>query len=323
VEIPATDYHTAGEPFRIVEEGVVAIPGATVLERRERAAASEDVDRVRRLLCHEPRGHADMYGCFVVPPDDGGADFGALFWHKDGYSTACGHGTIALGAWAVESGRVEAPADGDVDVTIDVPSGRVVARVTRRGGAVERVAFRNVPSYVVARDVAAGDVRVDVAYGGALYAFVPAARLGLPLAADALPDLVRAGRAIKAALAGSEVARHPEDDRLSGIYGTVVHEQLGERHHRNVAVFADGEVDRSPTGSATSARSALLLEEGAIGEGDEWRNDSIVGTSFRARVVGRTDAGVLTEVEGTAFRTGEHRFVLDPRDDLGTGFVLR
>jgi proline racemase len=136
VEIAATDYHTAGEPFRIVAEGSVEIPGASVLDRREHAMASEDVECVRRLLCHEPRGHADMYGCFVVPPDDAGADFGVLFWHKDGYSTACGHGTIALGAWAVESGRIAAPNDGDVEVAIDVPSGRVVARVSMSGGAV-------------------------------------------------------------------------------------------------------------------------------------------------------------------------------------------
>src|SRR5262245_14594653 len=135
MEIATTDYHTAGEPFRIVDDGVVDIPGATVRDRREAAAASEEVERVRRLLCHEPRGHADMYGCFLVPPDDDGADFGVLFWHKDGYSTACGHGTIALGAWAVESGRV--PAGDEVDVTIDVPSGRVVARVRCRDGAVE------------------------------------------------------------------------------------------------------------------------------------------------------------------------------------------
>jgi proline racemase len=323
VEISTTDYHTAGEPFRIVHEGTVDIPGDRVLARREHATASEDVDRLRRLLCHEPRGHADMYGCFVVPPDDDGADFGALFWHKDGYSTACGHGTIALGAWAVESGRVEAPDDGPVDVTIDVPSGRVVARVERRAGAVDRVAFRNVPSYVVARDVTAGDVRVDVAYGGAIYAFVPASRLGLPVDAAALPELIRAGRDIKAALEGTDVASHPDDPRLSGIYGTVIHEQLGPGHHRNVVVFADGEVDRSPTGSATSARTALLADDGTLADGESWRNDSIVGTSFRARLLGRVAGGLLTEVEGTAFRTGEHRFVLDPRDDLGTGFVLR
>jgi proline racemase len=321
MEVRATDYHTAGEPFRIVEEGAVEIPGATVGERRERAA-DEPIDRVRRLLCHEPRGHADMYGGFLVPPDDDGADLGVLFWHKDGYSTACGHGTIALGAWAVESGRVAAPADGEVDVTIDVPSGRVVARVRCRAGAVETIAFRNVPAYVVARGVDAGGVEVDVAYGGAMYAFAPAERFGLRVVPEDLPELIAAGRAVKRALDGTEVARHPQDDRLSGIYGTVFHDALGSLHQRNVAIFADGEVDRSPTGSATSARTALLVADG-LEDGQPWRNDSIIGTTFLARPIGHASDGVLTEVEGTAFRTGEHRFVLDPRDPLETGFVLR
>jgi proline racemase len=323
VDIAATDYHTAGEPFRIVEEGVVEVPGATVAERREHAGRSEEVDRVRRLLCHEPRGHADMYGGFLVPPDDDGADLGVLFWHKDGFSTACGHGTIALGAWAVRSGRVAAAPDGETDVTVDVPSGRVVARVRCRGGAVEAVAFRNVPSFVVARGVKAGEVEVDVAFGGAFYAFVPAERFGLRVVPGDLAELIAAGRRVKRALEGSEVARHPIDDRLSGIYGTVIHEELGPLHHRNVAIFADGEVDRSPTGSATSARTALLVDEGALAAGQAWRNDSIAGTSFHARTIGDAPDGLLTEVEGTAFRTGEHRFVLDPRDPLGTGFVLR
>ena len=299
------------------------IAGETVLARREHARASEEVDRVRRLLCHEPRGHADMYGGFLVPPDDEGADLGVLFWHKDGYSTACGHGTIALAAWAVESGRVAAPDDGDVDVRIDVPSGRVVATVRCRSGAVERVAFRNVPSFVIARGVAAGDVEVDVAYGGAIYAFARAQGLGLRVAADDLPELIAAGRAVKRALEGTDVARHPHDERLSGIYGTVFYEELGPLHQRNVAIFADGEVDRSPTGSATSARTALLWDDGALADDRTWRNDSIVGTTFLARAIGEGRDGLLTEVEGTAFRTGEHRFVLDPRDPLGTGFVLR
>jgi proline racemase len=323
VEIGATDYHTAGEPFRIVEPGAVRVPGSTVRERREHAATSEEVDRVRRLLCHEPRGHADMYGCFLVPPDDDGADLGVLFWHKDGYSTACGHGTIALGAWAVETGVVPAPYDGHVDVTIDVPSGRVVARVRRRGGEVAGVAFRNVPSFVMARGVDAGDVQVDVAYGGAIYAFAPAERLGLRVAPEAAVDLIAAGRSVKRALDGTDVSRHPADDRLSGIYGAVLYEEVGPLHQRNVAIFADGEVDRSPTGSATSARTALLLAEGRLEVAQTWRNDSIVGTTFHARAIGEAGEGVLTEVEGTAFRTGEHRFFLDPRDPLGTGFVLR
>ena len=316
MEVATTDYHTAGEPFRIVTDGAPSIPGETVRERREHARADEEIDVVRRLLCHEPRGHADMYGCFPVAPDDAGADFGVLFWHKDGYSTACGHGTIALGAWAVESGLVKAEPEGETDVTIDVPSGRVVARVRCAGGTVEAVTFRNVPAYVVARDVEAAGVRVDVAYGGAIYASVAAADLGLEVTADRLGELIAAGREIKRALARSDAARHRGDDRLSGIYGTILYDELGEGHQRNVTVFADGEVDRSPCGSGTSARLALL-------DRDLPCHESIVGTTFSGRIVERTAEGVITEIEGTSYRTGEHRFVLDPRDELGTGFVLR
>jgi proline racemase len=318
MELTTTDYHTAGEPFRIVTDGAPEIPGGSVRERRESARASQEVDGVRRLLCHEPRGHADMYGCFLVPPDDDGADLGVLFWHKDGYSTACGHGTIALGAWAVESGRVACDSDGEAVVTIDVPSGRVVARVRCAAGAVESVTFRNVPAYVVARGVEAAGARVDVAYGGAIYASVAAADLGLEVVPERLVDLIAAGREIKRALTGTDVARHA-DERLAGIYGTIFYDELAPLHQRNVTVFADGEVDRSPCGSGTSARLALLgLEPGQV-----LRHDSIVGSTFSGRVVERTAEGVVTEVEGTAFRTGEHRFVLDPRDELGTGFVLR
>ena len=323
MEYACTDYHTAGEPFRIVTAGAPEIPGASVRDRRERAAADQSVDAVRKLLCHEPRGHADMYGCFLVPPDDGGADLGVLFWHKDGYSTACGHGTIALGAWAVESGRVKASPDGEVDVTIDVPSGRVVARVGRKAGAVESVIFRNVPAFVIARGVSAAGVSVDVAYGGAIYASVPASRFGLRVVPEHLAQLIAAGREVKLALEGSDVARHPSNERLSGIYGTILYEELAGLHQRNVTIFADGEVDRSPCGSGTSARCALLADEGTLHEGQALRHDSIIGTTFTARVVESTQAGLITEVEGMAYRTAEHRFVLDPHDPLGTGFVLR
>ncbi|WP_031167108.1 proline racemase family protein [Streptosporangium roseum] len=337
--IHTIDYHTGGEPFRIVTSGVPDIPGGTVLERRESAAAPE-IDGVRRLLCHEPRGHADMYGCFLVPPDDEGADLGVLFWHKDGYSTACGHGTIALGVHAVDSGLVQADPDGETDVVVDVPSGRVTARVRCAAGRVEAVTFRNVPSYVLARDVelgplagtspdadAAGSgtgplagVRADVSYGGAIYASVPAAAFGLSVAPEHLTELIALGRAVKAALAGHPASRHPGDDRLSGIYGVIFYDELGPGHQRNVTVFADGEVDRSPCGSGTAARLALLHADGFTGT---LVHEGIVGTSFRARVAEVTEEGIVPEVEGMAYRTGEHRFTLDPRDPVGTGFTLR
>ena len=175
--ISTSDYHTGGEPFRIVPDPPVPIAGRTVAERRACAIEDPEVQRLRAVLCSEPRGHADMYGGFVVPPDDDGADLGVLFWHKDGFSTACGHGTIALGVWAVETGRVTAPETGSVDVVIDVPSGRVTARVHREDARVVAVDFVNVPSWVVARDVpvttSRGEASVTVAYGGAIYATVP------------------------------------------------------------------------------------------------------------------------------------------------------
>lgn len=335
MQVEATDYHTAGEPFRIVTSGVPAIPGTTVLDRRAYAQGSDEVDRVRRLLCHEPRGHADMYGCFLVPPDDDGAHLGVLFWHKDGYSTACGHGTLALGAWAVDTGRVPAAPDGDTDVVVDVPSGRVRSRVTRVGGRTTRITFRNVPSYVLARAVpvetARGRVLADVSCGGAIYVSVRAADLGLSVDGAHYAELIAAGRGVKRALDGTAVAQHPQDPRLSGIYGTILYDDLGDGsdgpHQRNVTVFADGEVDRSPCGSGTSARVALLAADGRLGDGQVLVHDSIVGTRFLARVVEHTFAhgiaAVVPEVEGLAHRTGEHVFVLDPDDSLGTGFVLR
>ncbi len=333
--VTVTDYHTAGEPFRIVTAGGPEVAGDTVLARRALAQRSPEVDAVRRLLVNEPRGHADMYGCFLVPGDDAGAHFGVLFWHKDGYSTACGHGTIALGAWAVRTGRVAAVPDGDTDVVIDVPSGRVVARVRCVAGGVERVSFRNVPSYVVARSVevatSRGPVLADVSYGGALYASVAAGSVGLSVTPEHYADLIAVGRQVKWALNDSPWARHPTEPRLDGIYGTILFDDLGRTEHgphqRNVTVFADGEVDRSPCGSGTSARLALLAEDGTLATGQTLQHDSIVGTTFLGRVIEHvTEAGrpaVVTEIEGTAYPTGTARFTLDPHDPLGTGFTLR
>lgn len=334
-EISTTDYHAAGEPFRIVTGGVPEIPGSTVLERREHARDSETIDAFRKLLVHEPRGHADMYGCFVVPPNDPGAHFGVLFWHKDGYSTACGHGTIALGAWAVHSGRVEADPDGETDVVIDVPSGRVTARVACSGGEIEHVTFTNIASYVLGRDIpvptSRGEVRADISYGGAIFASVSAASVGLIVTPKYYSDLIAIGREVKWALQETAWARHPSDRRLDGVYGTILFDDLGPTpdgiHQRNVAVFADGEVDRSPCGSGTSARVALLADEGVLGAGQVLLHESIVSTSFIGRVVEHVTAenrnAVVPEVRGMAYRTGDHVFVLDPRDPVGTGFVLR
>jgi len=309
--IETEDYHTAGEPFRIVVAGVPALEGRTILDKRAWAAAH--LDSVRRLLVHEPRGHADMYGCFVTEPEDGDADLGVVFFHNAGYSTACGHGTIALVTWAIETGRLPPKPE----VVIDVPSGRLRTWPRIEEGDVCSVRFRNVPSFVFAEHVPAAGETVDIAYGGAFYAICQER-----VTRAELPRLIELGRAIKRDVEASMDVHHPLEPALQGIYGVIFTD--GDR---NVTVFADGEVDRSPCGSGTSARLALLDRRGELQRGKVLRHRSIVDSVFEGSVVGDDDiAGrpaVITEVEGTAHRTGRHQFVLEPRDELGTGFLLR
>jgi proline racemase len=319
--VSVVDYHTGGEPFRIVTAGVPPLEGTTILERRR--FARDHLDRFRRLLVHEPRGHADMYGCHVVPPNDDGADLGVVFFHNEGYSTACGHGTIALVTWALEEGVVERH-EGENHVVVDVPSGRLETWATVEGGRVRSVRFRNVPSFVLAEGVEAAGRVVDVGFGGAFYA-----SLEERVEPRELPRLIELGRTIKAAIEAEHEIVHPLEPELRDVYGVIFwQDEPGEPlTQRNVTVFADGEVDRSPCGSGTSARLALLDAQGRLPRGDMLRHLSIVGSGFTGRVVdGAEVAGlpaVVTEVEGSAFRTGRAEFELDPADPLGEGFLLR
>ena len=328
--VTSVDYHTAGEPFRIVTGGVDAIPGATILDKRRHA--QEHLDDVRALLVNEPRGHADMYGCFVTDPVAEGSDLGVLFFHNAGFSTACGHGTIALATYAIEQGLV--PTSGpEVELRIDVPSGTLPVAANVRDGHVERVRFRNVPSFVHLEGVevttARGDLVVDVAFGGAFYATMSAGSAGLDVARGDLPALIELGREIKRAVEDSHEIVHPDEPQLRDVYGVIFFADEGGDPlvHRNVAVFADGEVDRSPCGSGTSARLAVLHRQGLLAVGDLLVHRSIVGTEFDGRIVEETEVAgrpaVVTEVAGSAHLTGRHEFVLEPDDPLGAGFLLR
>ncbi len=319
--ITTVDYHTAGEPFRIVTGGTEGPRGATILGRRRDAL--ERLDHVRRLLVYEPRGHADMYGCFVVEPNDDGADLGVVFFHNAGYSTACGHGTIALVTWALDEGVV-ARSEGENHVVVDVPSGRLETWAQVENGRVRSVRFRNVPAFVWAEGVELGAGSVDVAFGGAFYASVEER-----VEPGELPRLIELGRELKREIEAWQDVVHPLEPELRDVYGVIFWQDEGEHPltQRNVTIFADGEVDRSPCGSGTSARLALLDRSGRLPRGDELRHRSVVDTEFRARVVGEAEVAgipaVVTEVEGSAFRTGEHVFTLDADDPLGDGFLLR
>ncbi len=320
-EVRTVDYHTGGEPFRIVTGGTEPLRGATILDKRRDAL--ERLDHVRRLLVFEPRGHADMYGCHVVEPNDDGADLGVVFFHNAGYSTACGHGTIALVTWALDEGVVER-VEGENHVVVDVPSGRLETWALVRDGRVRSVRFRNVPSFVWGERVELGCGAADVAFGGAFYASVEER-----VEPAELPRLIELGREVKRELEAGHDVVHPLEPELRDVYGVIFWQEEGERPlaQRNVTVFADGEVDRSPCGSGTSARLALLDRSGRLPRGEELRHLSIVGSEFTGRVVGEAEVAgipaVVTEVEGSAYRTGEHVFTLDPDDPVGDGFLLR
>jgi proline racemase/trans-L-3-hydroxyproline dehydratase len=264
-----------------------------------------------------------MYGCFVVEPDDDRAQLGVLFFHNAGFSTACGHGTIALVTWALETGVIERK-EGKNHVVVDVPSGRLETWADVEGGRVRSVRFRNVPSFVWAEGIEAAGRVVDVAFGGAFYA-----SLEERVEPAELPRLIALGRQLKAALEAEHDVVHPLEPELRDVYGVIFwqHESDDPLAQRNVTVFADGEVDRSPCGSGTSARLALLEAQGRLPRGGTLRHLSIVGSEFAGRVVGDADVAglpaVVTEVEGSAFRTGRAELELDPDDPLGEGFLLR
>jgi len=331
--ITTIDAHAAGEPLRIVTGGLPPLPGDTILERRR--YMQKHLDYIRKALMWEPRGHRDMYGCVLTQPVTPEADLGVLFMHNEGYSTMCGHGVIALVTTLLEMGAVAAKGQ-HTPVNLDTPAGLVRATAhLNKSGHVERVSFLNVPSFLYARDVeldvpAYGRLTIDVAFGGAFYAFIPAAQLGLSITPEQADQLAAAGDTITKAVNIVLPVKHPVEADLSFLYGTIFTGPSENPSHysRNVCIFANAEVDRSPTGTGVSARLALHSAKGEITDGQQIILESILGAAsvFSGRVVGHAQVGsydgIIPEVSGRAYITGRHEFLLDPRDELGRGFLL-
>lgn len=334
-EVTTIEMHTGGEPLRIVTSGYPPLQGRRLLDKRRDALANHDA--FRRRLMHEPRGHAEMYGAVPVEPDDPEADLAVLFLHGQGYSTMCGHAIIALGRWAVDSGLVEAQ-EPETPVAIQAPCGLVRARVQVRkdaaGVKTGAVSFRSVPSFVFAREVVVdtrewGPLQLDIAYGGAFYAVLPADSIGLDVHATPARLLSEAGAAISEATAGQVRLSHPLDDDLAFLYGTIFtdgSDRHAEAPTRNVCVFAGRQVDRSPTGSGISARLALQWTRGEIVLGQARAFESITAARFMGAAVEETRIGpyraIVAEISGTAHYSGESRFTLEADDPLGDGFRL-
>lgn len=329
--IETIDAHTGGEPLRIFKSGLPEIKGSTVLERRR--YFRENYDHLRTSTMFEPRGHADMYGAILVPANTADGDFGVFFIHNEGYSTMCGHAIIALSKILTETSMIEKEGD-EFELKIDTPAGRIVSIVKRKHGKIESVSFRNVPSFVLLKDKeieveGIGNVKFEVAYGGAFYAFVNADEIGLGLQPSDYNQVIDWGKRIKNAVMQNFEIKHPFEQDLSFLYGTIFTGKANDakNHSRNVCVFAEGEVDRSPTGTGVSARAAIHYFKNEIKKDELIRIESILDSCFEVKVVEETEFGgypsVIPEVSGTAYITGEHKFYFDPEDPLVKGFIFR
>ena len=326
--ITTLDAHAAGEPLRLIVDGCPQPVGASMLAKWR--WARRHLDAIRRVVMHEPRGHSDMYGAVLTEPVEPSSHAGLLFMHNDGFSTMCGHGVIAVVTLALEHGLLHLPA-ADTIVALDTPAGTVRATVVRRGPRVEAVSFVNVPSFVLRPGVSvrlgSRELRVDVAFGGAFYAIVDAEAAGVPLRPVYQPELRKRGMEVKRAVESLVDVVHPEETALKGIYGCIF---TGPPHSdgadlRNVTVFAKGQIDRSPCGSGTAAVMAVL---DAMGVGSErpFVIESIIGTTFAGTIIGRTTVAelpaIVASIEGSAWTTGKHEFLIDDEDPLHAGFQL-
>ncbi|HMQ51908.1 MAG TPA: proline racemase family protein [Anaerolineae bacterium] len=330
LKITAIDLHTAGEPLRVILEGLPPLAGTTILERRRYAKAY--FDHWRTALMWEPRGHADMYGCLITAPVSPEADLGVLFLHNEGYSSMCGHGIIAIAKLVVETGLVPLQ-EPETTVKIDTPAGLVTAHARVVAGQVKSVYFHNVPSFVVALAETVevpglGRVHYDLAFGGAFYVYVQAEAVGLTCTPQNFRALIEIGTAIKQAVIASRPIEHPLEVDLGFLYGTIfIGPPLAGGDSRNVCVFAEGEVDRSPTGTGVSGRLAIHYARGEIKLHQPLVVESIIGSRFTGRVIKSSRFGpypaIIPEIEGTAHITGRHEFLIDPADPLRDGFILR
>ena len=335
LQIKTIDMHTGGEPLRVIIDGFPKLEGNSVLDYRR--YCKENFDNLRTALLFEPRGHADMYGCILVPPNDDDGDFGVIFLHNEGYSTMCGHAIIAISTLAVEMNWINVK-EGDNIIKIDAPCGRITSFANVEKGKVSSVRFHGVPSFVVGLDRSIeveglGKVTYDLAYGGAFYAYVDMDKnnFDFDLSKESYSKLIVAGRDIKqAVLASDKEILHPFENDLSFLYGTIFidnNKQTSGADSRNVCIFAEGEVDRSPTGSGVSGRMAIHRVRKEMDFGETMSIESITGSVFKGSIVAEKDYGpfkaVIPQVEGTAHITGKHTFIIDPDDPIKDGFILR
>ncbi len=331
--LTVVDMHTGGEPLRIVTGGYPPLPsGSTILEKR--AYVRDRLDHLRKVLMFEPRGHFDMYGALLVEPSLPGADLAVLFMHNEGYSTMCGHAIIALGRYAVDQGLVEM-REPVTRVAIECPCGMVVADVHVRDGRAGAVSFESVLAFLFRRDATVlvpdhGEIVCDIAYGGAFYALADCRQFGLEFGRDSVASFTEAAVALTDAVGAAIRLSHPDHDDLAFLYGSILTDGgdgADGRATRNICVFADAQVDRSPTGSGVTARLAAMHARAEVRQGEARLFESLIGSRFRGEVAGIGKVGehdaVTVRVSGHAYYSGRAEFIVEDDDPLRAGFLVR
>ena len=331
--ISVVDSHTAGEPTRMVVDGVGKVAGATMAEKL--AYLKTEKDWIRKILMTEPRGHRDMFGVFLLPPVDPTADAGIVFMDGGGYLNMCGHGSLGMCAMLVETGRKETTGN-QTPVRLESPVGMVEGTVhLDDNGRIRDVSLVDVPSFAFALDQkiqvpGLGEVKVDVGYGGNFFAIVSAQSLGIAsIGPENTVDIIRTGIAVRDAADAQIQVSHPDYPHIKSIDLCMITAEPSSPDHadaRNMVVFGDGQADRSPCGTGTCARMAVMHRKGLLKTGEAFRHESSIGSVFRAKVLRETTVGdfpgIIPEIACRPYITGFNRYVLDPDDIFQEGFSL-
>ena len=331
--ISVIDTHTAGEAARLVTAGIPKIPGKDMVEKKQYFI--DHLDDVRKSVMFEPRGHQDMFGAFLLPPTKEEADFGLVFMDTGGYLNMCGHNTIAAVTAAV-TGMVDVEEGAtEKDVVVETPAGLIyaTAKLKDNGAKVKEVSFKNVESFLYKRDVeldveGIGHIKFDISFGGSFFCIFSADQLGLEVKPENASKLKEAGLKIREAVNANIEIQHPTLSHIKTVDLVEIYDKPShpEATYKNVVVFGDGNIDRSPGGTGTSAKLATLYAKGELKPGEPFVYESILGTLFKGRIVEeRKLAGydaIIPEITGSGYILGFSNYVYDPDDKLTYGFLL-
>jgi len=320
-EIKTIDTHTVGEATRIVVDGFPEIVGETMMEKK--TFVKENYDHLRKLLMNEPRGHKDMFGSILVEPINKQCDIGVIFMDSGSYLNMCGHGTIGTVTMCINTGLIEKKDK----VLVDTPSGIVECSIYYNGGEVEAVEFKNVPAFVLHKDLKIelneiGTVQLDIAFGGSFFAIVNASELKIVVDLQNKQEILKYAKNIRDYINANIDVQHPLIDAINSVDLVEISEKITNSHYKNVVVFGNEQIDRSPCGTGTCAKMATL----SLGEGDAIIQESIIGSQFTGRILGKTNVGdyeaIIPAIRGAAWITGEHKFILQNKDIYPVGFVV-